>query len=72
MRVISTSVSARLSPKSAFLNHKFSIANMSHESVWYSRPRQFGKGARSWYDNSFDLIESFLAWFVGVTKSKKH
>ncbi|KAI0528521.1 ribosomal protein S14p/S29e-domain-containing protein [Xylaria digitata] len=22
------------------------IANMSHESVWYSRPRNYGKGAR--------------------------
>ncbi|KAJ9637759.1 40S ribosomal protein S29 [Coniosporium tulheliwenetii] len=21
---------------------------MSHESVWYSRPRTYGKGARSW------------------------
>lgn len=23
-------------------------AKMSHESVWYSRPRTYGKGARSW------------------------
>lgn len=22
---------------------------MSHESVWYSRPRKFGKGSRAWY-----------------------
>jgi len=22
---------------------------MSHESVWYSRPRTFGKGSRQWY-----------------------
>lgn len=22
---------------------------MSHESVWYSRPRTYGKGARGWY-----------------------
>lgn len=22
---------------------------MSHESVWNSRPRSYGKGARSWY-----------------------
>lgn len=22
---------------------------MSHESVWNSRPRGYGKGARSWY-----------------------
>jgi small subunit ribosomal protein S29e len=22
---------------------------MSHESVWYSRPRTYGKGSRSWY-----------------------
>jgi hypothetical protein len=22
---------------------------MSHESVWYSRPRSYGKGARQWY-----------------------
>ncbi|KAK2602787.1 hypothetical protein N8I77_009293 [Diaporthe amygdali] len=24
---------------------------MSHESVWNSRPRGYGKGARSWYEN---------------------
>ena len=23
---------------------------MSHESVWNSRPRHYGKGSRSWYD----------------------
>lgn len=23
---------------------------MSHESVWNSRPRGYGKGARSWYE----------------------
>ena len=23
-------------------------AIMSHESVWYSRPRNYGKGAREW------------------------
>lgn len=23
---------------------------MSHDSVWYSRPRTYGKGSRSWYD----------------------
>jgi len=22
---------------------------MSHESIWYSRPRNFGKGSRQWY-----------------------
>jgi hypothetical protein len=22
---------------------------MSHESVWYSRPRTYGKGSREWY-----------------------
>src|SRR6266498_2404802 len=22
---------------------------MSHESVWYSRPRNYGKGSRQWY-----------------------
>ena len=22
---------------------------MSHESIWYSRPRVYGKGARAWY-----------------------
>ena len=22
---------------------------MSHESVWYSRPRNYGKGSREWY-----------------------
>lgn len=26
---------------------------MSHESVWYSRPRTYGKGARSWYNILF-------------------
>jgi len=24
---------------------------MSHESVWYSRPRNYGKGAREWSVN---------------------
>ena len=24
-------------------------ANMSHESVWFSRPRTYGKGSRQWY-----------------------
>ena len=23
---------------------------MSHETVWNSRPRKYGKGARSWYE----------------------
>lgn len=23
---------------------------MSHESVWNSRPRNYGKGSRAWYD----------------------
>jgi small subunit ribosomal protein S29e len=27
----------------------FSSAIMSHETVWYSRPRTYGKGSRSWY-----------------------
>ena len=26
--------------------------NMSHESVWYSRPRTYGKGSREWYVHS--------------------
>ena len=25
------------------------VAIMSHESVWNSRPRTYGKGARAWY-----------------------
>ena len=24
-------------------------ANMGHETVWYSRPRTYGKGSRQWY-----------------------
>ena len=24
-------------------------ADMSHESVWFSRPRTYGKGSRQWY-----------------------
>lgn len=28
-----------------------STVNMSHESVWYSRPRTYGKGSREWYDD---------------------
>lgn len=27
-----------------------SLPSMSHESVWNSRPRGYGKGARSWYE----------------------
>ena len=30
------------------LRHNTAI--MSHESVWNSRPRNYGKGSRSWYD----------------------
>ena len=28
---------------------------MSHESVWYSRPRTYGKGSREWYVHPEDL-----------------
>lgn len=27
----------------------FTPAKMSHESVWFSRPRTYGKGSRQWY-----------------------
>lgn len=26
------------------------LPSMSHESVWNSRPRSYGKGAREWYE----------------------
>ncbi|KAF4487738.1 40s ribosomal s29 [Fusarium agapanthi] len=32
-------------------------AKMSHESVWNSRPRNYGKGSRSWYDYISPLPE---------------
>lgn len=28
---------------------------MSHESVWYSRPRVYGKGSREWYVSPFPI-----------------
>ena len=33
---------------------------MSHESVWYSRPRTYGKGARSWCVCYFSLLFQFI------------
>lgn len=35
---------------SSFRSSPPSTATMSHESVWNSRPRSYGKGSRSWYD----------------------
>jgi hypothetical protein len=32
--------------------------NMSHESVWYSRPRTYGKGSREWYVFTYPELES--------------
>ena len=43
----------------SILHHEAHTAIMAHESVWYSRPRGYGKGARSWYD-SFHLCFSPL------------
>lgn len=31
-------------------------ANMSHESVWNSRPKNYGKGSRQWYEPSESKI----------------
>lgn len=39
---------------------------MSHESVWYSRPRNYGKGARQWY--VVQLMRAF-AGILSVAKS---
>jgi hypothetical protein len=32
---------------------------MTHESVWYSRPRKYGKGSRQW------CVLSYLYRFLG-------
>ena len=32
--------------------HPRSNIIMSHESVWHSRPRSYGKGSREWYDTN--------------------
>jgi hypothetical protein len=29
--------------------HLLQQATMAHDTVWYSRPRTYGKGSRSWY-----------------------
>lgn len=31
------------------------LSTMSHESVWYSRPRTYGKGSRSWYASHIQI-----------------
>ena len=35
-------------PYSSNTNNLHQATKMSHESVWYSHPRTYGKGARSW------------------------
>lgn len=44
-------------PKQRLFFHT-TTANMSHESVWYSRPRTYGKGAREWCVYPKDMEES--------------
>jgi small subunit ribosomal protein S29e len=45
--LISSSIQAGPLTKLNHRNHNsLNTANMSHDSVWYSRPRTFGKGAR--------------------------
>lgn len=29
---------------------------MSHESVWNSRPKTYGKGSRSWYESEYSIL----------------
>jgi hypothetical protein len=38
---------------------------MSHESVWYSRPRNYGKGSREWYVYTYIYTLSEDAHHVG-------
>lgn len=46
---------------------------MSHESVWYSRPRTYGKGSRSWYvRNGLDLSTISINGGSVVTGERKH
>lgn len=37
------------------------IRAMAHENVWYSHPRTYGKGSRSWYVHSFQHTILLLA-----------
>ena len=43
------SINAPFSSERAQQTPTANTAIMSHDSVWYSRPRTYGKGARSWY-----------------------
>ena len=42
-------ISAALSQVPHLIERKNETANMSHESVWYSRPRKYGKASIGWY-----------------------
>jgi len=42
-------ISAALSQDNHLIERKNETANMSHESVWYSRPRKYGKASIGWY-----------------------
>lgn len=42
---------------------------MSHESVWNSRPRGYGKGARSWY--AFTILTKPLPSLSGAKEREK-
>lgn len=46
---------------------------MSHESVWNSRPRGYGKGARSWYEYTDPILEEksmSLSWPARTNTNK--
>lgn len=46
---------------------------MSHESVWYSRPRAYGKGSRSWFVHSCTHLSSIITDDCSVvTGERKH
>lgn len=45
---------------------------MSHESVWYSRPRTYGKGSRSWCVERSSHVSSGTNKCSVVTGERKH
>jgi hypothetical protein len=40
-------------PQTTALTPLHQPSTMSHETVYYSRPRTYGKGSRSWYATNF-------------------
>ena len=55
-------------PKASSVTFNTTKADMSHESVWFSRPRTYGKGSRQWYVTTYfsPLLRSAKLTIVAV------